>query len=421
MNEFFRLGKQERDKHFLKHKEEMRRLDAWRTRLRSEKEKRLMQLTSYKLPSQWTPEEEESALNKFKHIAFCHDSSKNYALQGFINGGSMTAVEFKEQLKRNFGVLLTPGEVAALMHKFDENKDGTIDCHEFLYQFFRLGREQRDEFHLKKIEMTEKIRKREKVRLEKINKHYDELATVTVGKATKKDRKTALNLMRYAALTYEKNPDWGFSAFDAKILTPTAFREQLKQLFLIQLTPGQLGAMVEEFGDGEGNIDTYSFLTTFYRMGIKEKVKMNDAHASRRYMLNKEKEEFEKSVQERAISKRFTRVEWPKLPGSAGFPSQSFESYQGSLGSLDEANSMDFGTDSLESTGPHTMPSLSRAYSPQTSGNSRRTMRKPSVLDSIAPNREALMMLRSQSSLATLYPNASDSTKVGYDERLHEA
>jgi len=45
----------------------------------------------------------------------------------------------REQLRRCFGIKLTPQEFGALLNYFDREHNGSIDCVEFLVSFFRTG------------------------------------------------------------------------------------------------------------------------------------------------------------------------------------------------------------------------------------------------------------------------------------------
>jgi Ca2+-binding EF-hand superfamily protein len=52
------------------------------------------------------------------------------------------------------------------------------------------------------------------------------------------------------------------------------FREVMKRTFNILLTPNELAAMIAEFNNGNGNIDTSKFLVTFIKIGSEERDKV---------------------------------------------------------------------------------------------------------------------------------------------------
>ena len=59
-------------------------------------------------------------------------------LRGF-QCGEMQPGEFSEQLKRAFGIRLTPAELDEAVEHFDADGGGTIDGAEFLVHFFQMG------------------------------------------------------------------------------------------------------------------------------------------------------------------------------------------------------------------------------------------------------------------------------------------
>ena len=72
----------------------------------------------------------------------------------------LTPIQFKEVLKRTFGMVLSPGELLALMKEF-KNKDGNVECMPFLVRFIQMGVDARQTF---KLQQLEKLRKAERLR-----------------------------------------------------------------------------------------------------------------------------------------------------------------------------------------------------------------------------------------------------------------
>jgi hypothetical protein len=62
--------------------------------------------------------------------------------------------------------------------------------------------------------------------------------------------------------------------FHCLYLTPGMFREVMKRTFNILFTPNELAAMIAEFNNGNGNIDTSKFLVTFIKIGSEERDKV---------------------------------------------------------------------------------------------------------------------------------------------------
>lgn len=60
-----------------------------------------------------------------------------------FEGQYMEPYIFKDQLRRCFGLRLSPQEFGALLHYFeDKERGGVVDCVEFLVTFFRTGKQQ---------------------------------------------------------------------------------------------------------------------------------------------------------------------------------------------------------------------------------------------------------------------------------------
>ncbi len=100
----------------------------------------------------------------------------------------MTPTQFREQMKRNFQVILTPGELAALFDKFDSDKSGSIDCSEFLFHFFRLGRTEKDIHRQRNAERTYLLQREAKKREEIVKLKMQEGAQAKVVPSTDEDR-----------------------------------------------------------------------------------------------------------------------------------------------------------------------------------------------------------------------------------------
>lgn len=59
-----------------------------------------------------------------------------------FEGQYMEPYIFKDQLRRCFGLRLSPQEFGALLHYFeDKERGGVVDCVEFLVTFFRTGKQ----------------------------------------------------------------------------------------------------------------------------------------------------------------------------------------------------------------------------------------------------------------------------------------
>ena len=195
-------------------------------------------------------------------------------LDGF-EGASMEPHVFKEQLKRVFNLKLTPGELGALMSHFDKDGDHTIDCAEFLIQFFVTGFENKTEIlrGRRKADEATLARARAKVaaKAAAATKWQSEQVSFEF---TADDLATAEAMITEAAAKYDRNSasSMSLSAFDGASMAPYVFKEQLKRVFNLKLTKPQMGALMRKFDkDGDGTVDCSEFLLAFFKTSFEQK------------------------------------------------------------------------------------------------------------------------------------------------------
>ena len=195
-------------------------------------------------------------------------------LDGF-EGSAMEPHVFKEQLKRVFNLKLTPGELGALMSHFDKDGDHTVDCAEFLIQFFASGFENKTEILCGRRKANEAAlaRARAKVAAKEAAATKWQSEQVSFEFNTD-DLATAEAMITEAAAKYDRNSASSMSldAFDGGAMAPHVFKEQLKRVFNLKLTPQQLGALMRKFDkDGDGTVDCSEFLIAFFKTGFEQK------------------------------------------------------------------------------------------------------------------------------------------------------
>ena len=76
INEFFRLGKIEHKKFMMMQKDEKIRIGKWQRDMEALKMKRFESFSHIKIATEWTPEQEKSAIRKIAKVAFCYDNTK---------------------------------------------------------------------------------------------------------------------------------------------------------------------------------------------------------------------------------------------------------------------------------------------------------------------------------------------------------
>ena len=140
MLEFFRRGFQEqaRRKKVIRDREARRKKKAAdaKTRAEAQEVERAFSAADFN----FTEEHLGSAIDKVTAAALRYEkgSPSAVSLKAF-EGASMSPAVFKEQLKRVFQLNFTRQELGALIKHFDKDGDRTVDCAEFLIEFFRCG------------------------------------------------------------------------------------------------------------------------------------------------------------------------------------------------------------------------------------------------------------------------------------------
>ena len=129
-------------------------------------------------------------------------------------------------------------------------------------------------------ERNERDKKAEEDHKEEVSRKEQEQAARNAKKINFKygdeDMTTALQKLTDAAHRFDRNMPGApsLATFSSTFITTFDFKEQLKRLFNVQLTPRELGALMSFFNaDEEGNISCSLFLMRFLKMGFEEKQK----------------------------------------------------------------------------------------------------------------------------------------------------
>ena len=392
ITEFFRLGKQEKMKMKMQKKELDEKIEKFHEKLKIERERRLEAFNKTKVANTWTEEEEMSAVRKITTVAFTYDFFKG-GLEGFNDVNEVTPIQFRELMRRNFDCYLSAEETAALVNAFDVSGNGTIDAKEFMYHFFRLGRNEKDRHFRRSKKITEKRAEDIRKRKEAIKDKYGTLVLAKVVPASEHDKKVALSKITNAAIRYRADCQFMDirKSFEADSLTPTEFRELLKQNFDVFLTPGELDAVIKMFdADGDGTISCIEFMTTFFRTAMREHKRRLEAKRTEDARILKEENERRRKRKEAYMALTQTKISYPVLP----------EDDTNDIWSLPSANKSNVtlspiqGADSRASTAPL-----------------RRSSRKPSMADLNQSQQLIELIMKTKDSLVQKFPKASKETK----------
>lgn len=184
---------------------------------------------------------------------------------------------FREMTKRTFGVLFTPGEFGACMDHFDPKRSGFVSSKRFLRYFLKLGIVERENTYKEDLE---KLRSdaimREREHTEKVAAQWAKMELNLSSQFTEEQLHSALEKLAIAALHFDpaspgiNNTElminlmaigynlylacvsvclslgpMGLTAFEAKTLSPSIFREMLRRSFNMKVTDGKIYFRIE--------------------------------------------------------------------------------------------------------------------------------------------------------------------------------
>lgn len=233
----------------------------------------------------FTNEEFNSALDQLKVAAGNYDRThpSSVSLEGFA-GASLSPGNFREMLKRTFGIKLSPGELGAAVKFFDSDGDGSVDSREFLKHFFKLQRTERSTVRRNRIMAERNVQAQLE---EEVNARVRAKAKEDSEKMafTSQDELTLMQkIMKISeAFATDSSSFVGpMQAFKGPALPPIAFKEVFYRIFLTRLTFPEIGALMSVLDEqGTGSIDGSKFLKAFLRLGrIQEKVLLGEMEAN---------------------------------------------------------------------------------------------------------------------------------------------
>jgi hypothetical protein len=212
--------------------------------------------THISLIESYKPEDLDSAMRKIIEAAVKYDRLMPGAVQlDAFDCEFMPPNVFREQMKMVFNIPLTVEELSAFIKNFNKDNDHgeNVNCAAFLVSFFRAGFQERsNRLHnlWKEKKRVEEARKMKELQEKKEQEMKNSLKVNF--EFTEKDKERAIVKLRTAARLYDKTTPGAMSmkAFEVKEMMPHVFKEQLKRIFNLQVTPPEMGALMAVF-DGK--------------------------------------------------------------------------------------------------------------------------------------------------------------------------
>ena len=333
LHEFFKIGRATKDtanRLNVAAKEDRKKKKEERIMKRKEKYAQLAIIPRVN----YSPEDLMAAKAKLEKIAEYWDKNRQGSLNDFVYGDEMSPTIFREQLRRNFNLMLSPAELFALFDDFDLDSSGRVDGTEFLVQFFRVGRAKKLETLQKRIQYEQRMEKERVEFRAQVKERYAKLAECKTSEVfTDADYTMALDKIKTVARSYHGGEAaargaGGLSGFaDAAAMDATLLREQLKQLFNLRFSSPELSALIDHFDkDGDVRVDGAEFLSEFQRLSQDEKSKNLRKHQAMAEKIRKQKQD----VIDRHTAKFCKKVEaniiYPKIGNTGKLDRESINS-----------------------------------------------------------------------------------------------
>ena len=277
---FLHMGFVEREKELRDAIDKQKRADAKRLQAEEDKRRALEDKQSLKVSYAYTEEDMQTAMVKLTDAAWRYDKTMPGApcLDAFEKR-RMEPHVLKEQLKKGFYMKVTPPELGAIVHHFDTDGSGTIDCEYFLKKFIKTGYDERQrqkaDWREHQRLVSESTARQAAI---KQKQKDDKISFVGADHSyTEADFQSAFQKLTTGAMKYDRSGPGavGLEGFEAVSMPPHVFKEQLKLVFNVNITLPELWALVAYFDrDNTGVVNCKHFLTQFLRTGLDERIRI---------------------------------------------------------------------------------------------------------------------------------------------------
>lgn len=260
-----------------------------------------------------------TALAKLAQMAADYDPRRSSIGLGAFESKEISPTELYEQLRNNFRLTLEPEELGAVVYRFDKNGTGNIDCAEFLVEFWRLRRiekERRDAVALGELRRTQ--RREGKLAQVRATRFAAKPLQATEAPITwpRTHLKSALRKLRTAAETWQHR-NASVAAFEGphmlvhreigefatcREMSPTSFAQQLRLGFRMRLSQAEVAVLLKRYsiaGHPEKAVDTTRFLNEFLHMGLVGRTRQAALKRAQTADINRRAAEREAETRER--------------------------------------------------------------------------------------------------------------------------
>ncbi len=315
LNAFIKIGFEERQRIKSRILDRQRQANIAREEEIARKKKVLSQKNVWDIDPDFTDQDRRSAIDKLTIASSKYDRNAPgcVSLDAF-DAKFLTPLEFKEQLKRTFNVVLTPKELSATIKLYqyippgEVVGNGNVNSQVFIVQFLKLGAEERHKAKLIQLELNRRqAEERKNEQIAKLRAAEDKMTLKISYEYTQDEYRSAFAKLSAAAKKYDKGHPGAMSldGFEEKELNTATFREMLKRTFGLILEASELGAIMHYFDpESTGRVPSKEFLIHFLKAGIAEREK---DHKDSLRKLREDKMKREREHQEKLAN------QWAKM------------------------------------------------------------------------------------------------------------
>ena len=183
---------------------------------------------------------------------------------------------FASHLRSTLPIKLTPVEMGALCRFYDTHGNGNVDFATFVNDFARMGEQQELKAKHNNSKAASRIARQQEAReaQQALRRTPGGAEHFRAAPFTAAQREAGLAKIRAVAEAYQttdarRDPMGGLEGLvgDFVRMPAALFRERFGKVFLVYLTPSELGAVLETFDtDGSGQLDMRAFRQEFLRL-----------------------------------------------------------------------------------------------------------------------------------------------------------
>lgn len=239
---------------------------------------------------------------KIASVAAWYDPFRSMSAISGFDGQSLDPTAIKQQMRRNFNLDLDAAELGALIMLFDKDGNGKLDSAEFLHEFFKIGKSERNRLRMsRKAYQLRRTRMAEDLAEEKRRRRVAQVE-IKLCPFDQADFDHAMDKVAKVASTFNPNAlGSGLESFlNGKAMSPTVFRNQVWRNFGLKFTAPELSAVFNFFDkDQGGTIDAAEFMTQFFEIGHKERRKALIKKRRENERMRRKREKLKTDIEEK--------------------------------------------------------------------------------------------------------------------------